>query len=84
MTVNESQYLVMFSILMMLALVWLGLCMWTFRRLERVHPEKYAEMGRPSLFLRNSIENRWILLRFLWKSEYTTSKILLSVARATL
>jgi len=44
--------------------------MWLFRRLERFHPKKYNEMGRPTLFLRNNIEHNMLFLRFLWRKEY--------------
>ena len=47
-----------------------ALCIWTFRRLESAHSQKYLEMGRPSLFLRNNIKNGWLFLKFLWRSEY--------------
>ena len=67
---NESLYFAMFIILMAMVLIWFGLCIWTFRRLEKAHPQKYLEMGKPSLFLRNNIENGWLFLKFLWRSEY--------------
>jgi hypothetical protein len=43
-----------FALLMGMALVWLVLVKLLFMRLERAHPEQYAALGRPSLFLRNS------------------------------
>lgn len=42
-----------------------------FKRLAQKHPETYSALGRPSLFLRNSLENNLRFIRFLWKSEYS-------------
>ena len=67
---NEPLFFAMFITLMAMVFVWFGLCIWVFRRLEHQHPEKYTDMGRPSLFLRNNIQNNWLFLRFLWKSEF--------------
>ena len=67
---NESLFVTHFAVLAVMVFVWLGLCIWTFRRLEGSHPEKYAELGRPSLFLRNSVENNLLFMRFIWRNEY--------------
>lgn len=68
---NQLLEFSIFSALAPMVLIWFGLCIWTFRRLERNHPEKYSAIGRPSLFLRNSLENNWLFLKFLWRSEYS-------------
>lgn len=60
----------LFGIQMVMVFVWFGLCIWVFSRLESQHPEKYVEIGRPSLFMRNNIENNLLFMRFLWKKEY--------------
>jgi len=67
---NESLYFTLFAVLAVMVFVWFGLCIWTFRRLEKLHPEKYVKMGRPSLFLRNNLENNWLFIRFLCRSDY--------------
>jgi len=67
---NESFYFTLFALLAVMVFVWFGLCTWTFRRLEKSHPEKYLEMGRPSLFLRNNLENNWLFMKFMWRSDY--------------
>jgi hypothetical protein len=67
---NESFYFTLFALLAVMVFVWFGLCTWTFRRLEKSHPEKYLEMGRPSLFLRNTLENNWLFMKFMWRSDY--------------
>ena len=59
-----------FAILGLMVAVWLILCKWTFKRLEQRHPQKYSEMGSPSLFLRNNLENNWKFAKYLWKNEY--------------
>jgi hypothetical protein len=69
---SEPLYFAMFMVLMFMVVVGFGLNIWVFRRLESQHPQKYVDMGRPSLFLRNNIENNWRFLRFLWKSEYNS------------
>jgi hypothetical protein len=66
----ESLYFILFAVLAAMVFVWFGLCIWTFRRLEKSHPEKYLEMGRPSLFLRNNVENNWLFMKFMWRSDY--------------
>ena len=67
---NESLYFTLFAVLAVMVFVWFGLCIWTFRRLEKSHPEKYHEMGRPSLLLRNNLETNWQFLRFIWRRDY--------------
>lgn len=46
--------------------VWFALCHWLFKRLERLHPEKYEEMGRPHLILNNTPRTMWQFIRFLF------------------
>lgn len=67
---DQPLHFILFGTLMAMVLVWFGLCIWTFRRLENVHAQKYLEMGRPSFFLRNNIENNWLFLKFLCRSQY--------------
>jgi hypothetical protein len=67
---NDPLFFTLFAVLVVMVFIWFGLCMWTFRRLEKSHPEKYIELGRPSLFLRNNLENSWHLLKFMWRSDY--------------
>jgi len=61
-----------FLLLVSLCLAWYGSKFWICRRLKNQHPEKYADMGKPSLFFRSSIANSWRFLRFLWKGEYNS------------
>jgi hypothetical protein len=69
---NDTLYFSLFTILMAMVFIWFGLCIWVFRRLENRHHEKYIELGKPSLFLRNNIQNNWFFIRFLWRAEYST------------
>ena len=67
---TESINIAILPVLAVMVLVWFGLCIWTFRRLERSHPGKYIEIGRPSLVLRNTFENNWLFMKFMWRSDY--------------
>ena len=71
-SMNEPLYFAMFVVLGFMVFIWFGLCIWVFRRLESQHPQKYVDLGSPSLFLRINIQNDWRFLRFLWKSEYNS------------
>jgi hypothetical protein len=53
-----------------MVLVWFVLVKLLFNRLESTHPAKYEAMGRPSLFLRNTIEGGWRFLKFLLTREH--------------
>jgi len=53
-----------------LVIGWFVLIKLLFNRLERAHPQKYEEMGRPSLFLRNNIATGWATLKFLVGREH--------------
>lgn len=53
-----------------MVLVWFVLVKLLFNRLESAHPAKYEKMGRPSLFLRNTIEGGWRFLKFLLTREH--------------
>jgi len=68
---NNTLYLSLFTILMTMVFIWFGLCIWVFRRLENRHHKKYIELGKPSLFLRNNIQNNLFFIRFLWQTEYS-------------
>lgn len=60
----------LFPVLFGMVAVWFVLLKRLFSRLERRHPEKYEAMGRPSLFLRNSIAGGLATLRFLVGREH--------------
>ncbi len=60
----------LFPLLFGMVIVWLVLIKLLFNRLERSHPQKYEAMGRPSLFLRNSIAGGWATLKFLAGREH--------------
>ena len=69
---NKSLDFPLFVLLMTMCLVWFASCFWLFKRLKNQHPQKYVDMGKPSLFLGNSFANNWRFMRFLWKSEYNS------------
>ena len=68
---NQAFYLALLTVLAAMVFLWFGFCIWIFRRLEKNHPEKYSSMGRPSLLLRNNLDNNWLFIKFLWRSEYS-------------
>ena len=53
-----------------LVLVWFALLKVLFNRLERHHLAKYDSMGRPTLFLRNSIASGFATMKFLFLREH--------------
>jgi hypothetical protein len=66
----ETLSVTLFPILFGMVVVWFVLIKLLFNRLERDHPQKYEAMGRPSLFLRNSIAGGWATLKFLLNREH--------------
>jgi hypothetical protein len=66
----QTLSLTLFPILFGMVIAWFVLIKLLFNRLERAHPQKYEAMGRPSLFLRNSISGGWATLKFLATREH--------------
>jgi len=66
----QSLSAALFPVLFGMVLVWFVLIKLLFNRLESAHPAKYEAMGRPSLFLRNTIEGGWHVLKFLFTREH--------------
>ena len=50
--------------------VWFFLCYRLFKILETRHPEKYESMGKPGLFMNNSISNNISFGKFLFRGEW--------------
>ncbi len=76
---NTAKWIVIEALLILiafwlgcLAIFWLGLCNWTFSRLNAKHPKRYIAMGRPLLRFYSSPKNSRLFLRFLWRSEYSS------------
>jgi hypothetical protein len=61
---------VVFGVMFVSVFVWFGLCHRLFKLLEARHPEKFSEMGRPSLIMNNSVSNNISFMKFLLKREY--------------
>ena len=66
----QTLVITLFPILFGMVIVWFVLIKLLFNRLERAHPQKYEAMGRPSLFLRNSIAGGWATFKFLVAREH--------------
>lgn len=62
----------LFAILLVMVVVGFALNKLLFNRLERSHPDKYIEMGRPSLFLRNNIATGLATLKFVFARQHRT------------
>ena len=67
---SQALVTVLFVALFAMVIVWFVLIKLLFNRLERVHPQKYEAMGKPSLFLRNHIAGNWATLKFLIGREH--------------
>jgi hypothetical protein len=65
-----GSFAALFSPLFVLAVVWLILIVWTFRRLQSRHPAAYEAIGSPSLFWNNSPRNNWLFVRFLFRGDW--------------
>lgn len=61
---------VLFPVLFGMVIVWFVFIILLFSRLERAHPQKYEAMGRPSLFLRNSIAGSLATMKYLIRREH--------------
>ena len=61
---------ILFGILFCSVLVWFYLCHKIFGILRTRHPEKYEEMGKPTLIMNNSISNNLSFIKFLFKREW--------------
>ena len=66
----ETITIPVFCALFGMVIVWFVLIKLLFTRLERAHPMKYEAMGKPSIFLRNSISGGWATLKFLVAREH--------------
>ena len=66
----KALYPIAFGVLIVSVFVWFGFCRRLFMLLETRQPEKYNELGRPSLIMNNSISNNIAFMRFLLKREY--------------
>ena len=59
-----------FWVLMVMVFVWFAMILVLFRKLKTQHPEKFKEMGEPSLFWNNSMKTGWATLKFIVKREH--------------
>ena len=71
-TVNQffSFIVPLFFILFASVFVWFGLVSRLYKILATDHPQKYEEMGKPTLFWNNSPRSGWLLVKFIMKREY--------------
>jgi hypothetical protein len=61
---------ILFGVLMAMVLIWFAMIFSLFRMLKNSHPEKYKEMGEPSLFWNNSMKTAWATIKFLFRREH--------------
>lgn len=67
---DKSVYIVSRIFLLGIAFTWWWLCNRVFRKLENNHPEKYSEIGRPTLRWGGNFKSNWSFVKFLFRSEY--------------
>ena len=65
-----TSYLALFVVQAIGTLIYLILISRLFSRLETRCGEVWQSLGRPSLFLNNSIRNNGLVLRWLWSKEF--------------
>jgi len=63
-------FMPLFFILFASVFVWFGMVSRLYKTLESEHPDKYEEMGKPTLFWNNSPRSAIILVRFILKREF--------------
>jgi hypothetical protein len=66
----ETILVAAFPVLLFMVVVWFVLIKLLFNRVEKFHPQKYEAMGRPSLFMRNTINGGLATLKFLVAREH--------------
>jgi hypothetical protein len=65
----DRLWFIAWAILLVLAIIWLGLVLWLFRRLRRFHSATYESIGSPTLFWNNSPRLNLLFARFLFSSQ---------------
>ena len=61
---------VLFFALLVAAIVGLAVSQAFLREMRSRHPTVWDELGEPSLWMNNSIQNSLAVLRFLWRKDY--------------
>ena len=61
---------IILAVLMVMVLIWFAMIFALCKKLKLKHPEKYSEMGEPSLFCNNSLHTNWKTLKYLFKREH--------------
>jgi len=62
--------IVLFPILLAMVAVWFPMVIWVFSRLRTRHPEKYEQLGSPSLIWNNSMRNQWLFTKFMFSGQF--------------
>lgn len=60
---------IVFAACFVMVIIWLGCCVRLFSLIKTRHPDKYKEMGEPSLIMNNSLRNNLAFMRFLFRRE---------------
>ena len=53
-----------------IAILWLVLVAWTFRRLRVRHTAAYEAIGSPSLIWNNSMRHNWLFAKFIVQGQW--------------
>jgi hypothetical protein len=67
--VSETVLWVFFVLMLVMTIIYNGLILLILRRLRRLYPQTWENLGRPS-FLNNSILNSLRVVRFILKGEF--------------
>ena len=65
---------ILFLVLVGLFVLGVGINWFTLNYLKKTYPQKWLELGSPSLFWNNSIRNNIRALRFEWSDEHKALK----------
>jgi hypothetical protein len=68
----EALWPLLFFVLMVCVVIGFTLTSRFHRLLRERHPEVYDSLGRPTLFLNNSVQNGWASLRFILGGHFQT------------
>ena len=63
-----TPFVVLFPILLAMVAVWFATIIWVFRRLRTKHPEKYEQLGSPTLTWNYSPQKQLLFAKFVCSS----------------
>ncbi|BBP00127.1 hypothetical protein [Sulfuriferula nivalis] len=70
MNIDETLLLIIFASIFLLVILWFVFVRMLYKRLASSHMPQYEAMGKPSLFLHNTLAGTLAMLKFLLKREH--------------